>query len=92
MIYLYWLLAGPTALLAGILILMTLAGQNLSPSTPWWLSILTGAGVLGLLWWGHRLVSAEGHPVIGVLLVPASWLMFFVVLLTWGLMHQKTWQ
>lgn len=92
MIYLFWILAVPTGALASALILLTVAGQRLSASTPWWLSVSIGFAVLWLLYRAHSFASTGGRPGLAVLLVVASWLMFFVVMLTYGLLHQGTWQ
>jgi hypothetical protein len=91
-IYLYYALAVPTAVLAGLLLLLTLAGRSISPGTPWWLSVSVGAAVLGLLYWGYSLGRTRGRPGAAVLLVLGSWLLFFVVMLTHGLLRQQTWQ
>jgi arginine exporter protein ArgO len=90
--YVYWILAVPTALAACLVILLTVAGENLSRSTPWWVSLAASSGVLALLWWGHVLATRKGRPGAGSLLVAASWLFFFAVVLVNGLLRQRTWQ
>jgi hypothetical protein len=90
-IYLYWILAVPTGVLAGLVILLTLSGRSLSSSTPDWLAILTAAIVLALLGWGYNLGTSEGKPGLAALLVVVSWIVFFATMLVNGLLHQKTW-
>ena len=91
MIYLYWILAVPTGVLASLLILLTLAGQRLTPSTPGWLSVSLASAVLGLLFWGHQM-GTNGRPLAAALLVVGSWILFFVVMVAYGLSRQQTWQ
>jgi hypothetical protein len=45
-----------------------------------------------MLWWGHVLATRKGRPGAGSLLVAASWLFFFAVVLVNGLLRQRTWQ
>jgi hypothetical protein len=91
-IYLYGLLAAPTWVLAGLVWVLTLSGQHLSNATPDWLALSASAGVMGLLRWSHVLARRRGRPVLGMLVTVLSWLLFGATMLTWGLMHQKTWQ
>ena len=91
MIYVYWILAIPTGILAGIVILMTLSGRSLSSSTPDWLALLTATVVFGLLGWGYSLATSEGRAGWAALLVVLSWIVFFGTMLVNGLLHQKTW-
>ena len=88
---LYWLLAAPTALLAGLVIVMNLAGRALSQATPIWLSLLMAAVVIGLLVWARTLGTQGGRPGLAVLMVLGSWVLFCGVMLVNGLMHQKVW-
>lgn len=91
MTYLYWCLALPTGFLAGLVIVMTLAGQRLGPTTPGWLALAAASAVLGLLVSGFRLATAGGRPGIGVLLVVLSWAVFAGAMIAHGLMTQKLW-
>lgn len=91
MIYVYWVLAVPTGLLASLVILLTLGGRQLSSATPAWLGLLAAAVVLGVLVWGYRLGTAGGKPGLATLLVVLSWVLFAGTMFVNGLMHQKIW-
>ena len=91
MVYVYWVLAVPTGLLALLVIMLTLGGKQITPVTPDWLSLLTSAAVLGLLVWGFRWATTGARPGLAVVLVVLSWVVFLGVMLVNGLMHQKTW-
>ena len=64
MIYVFWMLAAPTAGLSALLILVSVAGQPLSAATPIWLALLAALGVIGLLAWGHQLATKRGRPSV----------------------------
>lgn len=87
----YWILAVPTAVLATLIIGLTLAGRPLSQATPLWLSFAGGVMVLGCVGWGYHTGVTGQRPGMAVLLVVGSWLAFFAILLTNGLLRQKTW-
>lgn len=91
MIYIYWLLAIPTGLLASVVILMTLAGQRLSSATPHWLGLLAAAAVLSLVGYGYKVGVSSEKPGIAVLLVVSSWVVFASIMLINGIMRQTTW-
>lgn len=91
MIYLYWILAIPTGLIAGLVVLLTLSGQRLSSATPDWLALLAAGVVLALLGWGHHVGTAGGRPGLAALLVVLSWVLFAGSMLINGLLHQKIW-
>lgn len=91
MIYLYWVLAVPTGLLASIVILLTLGGQRLSAATPDWLALVAAGAVLGLLGWGYKLGKSRGRPGLALLVVVLSWVLFGGTMLVNGLMNQKVW-
>lgn len=90
---LFWvfaLLALPTGLLAGLVILLILGGQRMSAPAPDWPALLASAAVLGLLAWAYRLATG-GRPAAASLWVVASWVLFVTVMLINGLMHQTLW-
>ena len=91
-IYVFWILAAPTAGLSALLILMSLAGQPLSAATPVWLALLAALGVIGLLAWAHQLATKRGRPSIACAIVVLSWVLFAVTMVANGLAHQQTWQ
>lgn len=91
MIYVYWVLAVPTGILASVVIFLTLSGQRLSSATPAWLALVASGAVLALLGWGYNLGTSGGRPFLAALLVVLSWVLFFGVMLINGLMHQKIW-
>lgn len=91
MIYLYWVLAVPTGLLATLVIGVIVSGKALSSATPDWLGTLAAAGVLALLVWSYHLATASSRPVLAILVVVLSWLVFAGTMLTYGLMHQQLW-
>jgi hypothetical protein len=92
MIYLFWVLAAPTGVLAAILLFMSLAGSRLSAATPIWLSLLAAAGVMGVLVWAYRIASSGGRPLLACGLVLLSWFVFMLVMFANGIAQQKTWQ
>jgi hypothetical protein len=49
LIYVYWVLAVPTGLLASVVVLLTISGQRLSSATPDWLALVASAAVFALL-------------------------------------------
>ncbi len=91
MIYLYWVLAVPTGLLASVAILLTLSGQRLSSATPDWLALVASGAVLALLGWGYKRGTSGGRPGSAALLVVFSWVLFAGAMIINGLMHQKIW-
>lgn len=91
MIYLFWLLALPTGLLAALVVFLTISGQRLSSATPDWLALLAAGAVLGLLVSGYRLGTAGGRPFAAALLVVLSWLLFAGTMFVNGLMNQQLW-
>lgn len=92
MIYLFWVLAAPTGVLAAILLFMSLAGNRLSAATPIWLSLLAAAGVLAMLVWAYRVASSGGRPLLACGLVVLTWFAFMLVMFANGIAQQKTWQ
>lgn len=91
MIYLYWILAVPTGLLALLLVGLNLGGRPLSAATPIGLSLLMAVLVLAALAWGYKLGTADGRPGRSVAVVVASWFAFALTMFVNGLLHQKTW-
>lgn len=91
MIYVYWLLAVPTTLLAGAVIFLTLSGQRLSSATPDWLALTAAGAVLGLVGWGYNVGTSGGRPAVATLLVVLSWVLFAGAMIVNGLMNQKIW-
>lgn len=91
MIYLYWVLAIPTGLLASLVIILTINGQHLSSTTPDWLALVASSAVLALLAWGYKLGTSGCRPFLAALLVVLSWVLFGGVMLINGLMHQNIW-
>jgi len=91
LIYVYWLLAVPTGLLASVVILLTISGQRLSSVTPDWLALAASGAVLALLSWGYNLGTSGGRPFVAALLVVLSWILFAGAMLINGLMNQKIW-
>lgn len=89
--YFYWLFALPTGMLASLVIIMTLSGKALSNSTPNWLSLSASAIVLGLLWWSYQLIFVKNHPILAILVVIASWIIFAAIMVGYGLMTTKIW-
>lgn len=92
MIYLFWVLAAPTSVLASILLFMSLAGRRLSAATPIWLSLLAAAGVMAMLVWAFRIASSDGRPLLACGVVLLSWFAFMLVMFANGISQQKTWQ
>lgn len=90
--YLYWILALPTGLLAGLVIILTLSGQALSSSTPSWLSLCAATIVFAMLWWSYQLIFAKNHPFLAMLTVVASWVIFAMIMTGYALMTMKNWQ
>lgn len=89
--YFYWLFALPTGMLASLVIIMTLSGKALSNSTPNWLSLSASAIVFGLLWWSYQLIFVKNHPILAILVVIASWIIFAAIMIGYGLMTTKIW-
>lgn len=87
---LHALLALPTALAACAVILIVLGGQRLSPPAPDWPGLVAAATVLGLNAWGYRLARA-GRPILASPLVVGSWLVFALIMLINGALHQTLW-
>jgi hypothetical protein len=92
MIYLFWILAAPTAAFASLLFLMSLAGKHLSQATPLWLSLLASGGILALLFFAYRLAMNGGRPGAAIGLVLLAWLLFAVAMVVNGLARQSGWQ
>ena len=92
MIYVFWILAAPTGALSALLILMSIAGQQLSAATPVWLAVLAALGVMGLLGWARQLATKRGHPGVACAIVVLSWVLFAVTMIANGLAQQETWQ
>ena len=92
MIYIFWMLAAPTAALSALLIFMSLAGQRLSAATPVWLAVLAAVGVMGLLAWARQLATKRGRPGLACAIVVLSWVLFAVTMIANGLAQQETWQ
>ncbi len=91
MIYLYWVLAVPTGLLASVVVFLTITGQPLSSATPAWLALVAAGAVCALLGWGYNLGTSAGRPGLATLLVIFSWVLFAGTMIVNGLVHQKIW-
>lgn len=91
MIYVYWLLAVPTMLLGGVVILFTLGGQRLSSATPPWLALIAAGAMLGLAGWGYKVATSGGRPGMAALWVILSWVVFAGATVVNGLMGQRIW-
>jgi len=87
---LFRLPAVPTAAIALLVLLMSLAGRPLSAATPIGLSIAMAAVVLALVEWARRRAAA-GRPGRAALLVVGSWALFAIVMLANGLARQQNW-
>jgi hypothetical protein len=68
----------------GAVIVIILSSQRLSPPAPDWPGLVAAATVLGLSGQAYRLARA-GRPVVG------PWLLFTVIMVTNGVMHQTLW-
>lgn len=89
--YVYWLFALPTGALASLVIIMTLSGKALSNGTPNWLSLCASAVVFGLLWCSYQLIFVKNHPILAIVVVIASWIIFAAIMVGYGLMTMKIW-
>ncbi|KAB2968493.1 MAG: hypothetical protein F9K18_02705 [Thermoanaerobaculia bacterium] len=90
MTYLFWFLAAPTGVLAGLVLVLNLLGRQLSAATPLWLSALVSLAVLALLGWALRLARSK-RPGLACLLVLGSWLVFALAMVANGLARQQVW-
>jgi small neutral amino acid transporter SnatA (MarC family) len=91
-IYIFWILAAPTAAVSALLILMSVAGQRLSAATPVWLTLAAALGVMGLLAWAHQLATKRGRSGVACAIVVLSWIGFACTMFANGLSQQQTWQ
>jgi hypothetical protein len=76
----FWLLATPTGAAALFIVLMTLAGQNLSAATPLWLALVAAVSVLALLGWAYRFLAIRRRPGLACVITVSSWIFFVVTM------------
>jgi hypothetical protein len=92
MIYLFWILAVPTAAFASLMFLMSVAGRQLSQATPIWISLLASFSILVVLVFAYRLAANDGRPGAASGVVALSWLLFAIIMLVNGLVRPTGWQ